>query len=200
MDGAAGGGAADRRTRHTGAGLRAGADGLRSPVHVLHYSLRAGELAQRAVGYDRGAGWAVGRPGLQRGGAHGANLTSWGADLEGAPRLGKLVAATLRAVPELARLRLSSIDQVEADPQLVEAIAGERPADAAPAPVAAGGRRHDPEADEAAAPPRRRRGLLPRDSGRTARHRVRRGYHCRISRPRPKRCSRTHCGWSRSAN
>ena len=55
----------------------------------------------------------------------GVDLTSWGADLEGAPRLGKLVAATLSAVPELARLRLSSIDQVEADPQLVEAIAGD---------------------------------------------------------------------------
>ena len=55
----------------------------------------------------------------------GVDLTSWGADLDGAPRLGDLVAAVLRGVPDLPRLRLSSIDSVEADPRLVEAIAGE---------------------------------------------------------------------------
>jgi threonylcarbamoyladenosine tRNA methylthiotransferase MtaB len=55
----------------------------------------------------------------------GVDLTSWGADLDGAPRLGDLVLAVLRRVPDLPRLRLSSIDSVEADPRLVEAIAGE---------------------------------------------------------------------------
>jgi threonylcarbamoyladenosine tRNA methylthiotransferase MtaB len=55
----------------------------------------------------------------------GVDLTSWGADLEGTPRLGALVAAILRAVPGLARLRLSSIDSIEADPALMEAIAVE---------------------------------------------------------------------------
>jgi threonylcarbamoyladenosine tRNA methylthiotransferase MtaB len=55
----------------------------------------------------------------------GVDLTSWGADLDGAPRLGDLVARILRSVPDLPRLRLSSIDSVEADPRLVEAIAGE---------------------------------------------------------------------------
>lgn len=55
----------------------------------------------------------------------GVDLTSWGADLDGAPRLGDLVAGLLAGVPDLPRLRLSSIDQVEADPRLVEAIAGE---------------------------------------------------------------------------
>ena len=55
----------------------------------------------------------------------GVDLTSWGADLDGAPRLGDLVVAILRAVPDLPRLRLSSIDSVEADPLLVEAIGGE---------------------------------------------------------------------------
>ncbi len=54
----------------------------------------------------------------------GVDLTSWGADLPGTPRLGGLVQRILRLVPGLARLRLSSIDQVEADPELVEAIAG----------------------------------------------------------------------------
>jgi threonylcarbamoyladenosine tRNA methylthiotransferase MtaB len=55
----------------------------------------------------------------------GVDLTSWGADLPGAPRLGDLVQRLLRLVPDLPRLRLSSIDSVEADPRLVEAIAGE---------------------------------------------------------------------------
>jgi threonylcarbamoyladenosine tRNA methylthiotransferase MtaB len=55
----------------------------------------------------------------------GVDLTSWGADLEGTPRLGDLVAAILAGVPDLPRLRLSSIDSVEADPRLVEAIGGE---------------------------------------------------------------------------
>jgi threonylcarbamoyladenosine tRNA methylthiotransferase MtaB len=55
----------------------------------------------------------------------GVDLTSWGADLEGTPRLGDLVTAILRAVPDLPRLRISSIDSVEADPRLVEAIGSE---------------------------------------------------------------------------
>jgi threonylcarbamoyladenosine tRNA methylthiotransferase MtaB len=55
----------------------------------------------------------------------GVDLTSWGGDLEGAPRLGDLVAAVLRGVPGLPRLRISSIDSIEADDRLVEAIGGE---------------------------------------------------------------------------
>ena len=56
----------------------------------------------------------------------GVDLTSYGADLPGAPRLGKLVRAILRQVPDLARLRLSSIDSIEADDALMEAIATEQ--------------------------------------------------------------------------
>ncbi len=55
----------------------------------------------------------------------GVDLTSWGADLPGAPRLGALVRRILRLVPELPRLRLSSIDSVEADDDLVAAFAEE---------------------------------------------------------------------------
>ena len=55
----------------------------------------------------------------------GVDLTSWGADLPGAPRLGDLVRRVLRLVPELPRLRLSSIDSVEADPALMTALAEE---------------------------------------------------------------------------
>ncbi len=55
----------------------------------------------------------------------GVDLTSWGADLDGAPKLGSLSARILRMVPELKRLRLSSIDSIEADPELIDVIAGE---------------------------------------------------------------------------
>jgi threonylcarbamoyladenosine tRNA methylthiotransferase MtaB len=55
----------------------------------------------------------------------GVDLTSWGADLEGAPKLGDLVACVLRASPALPRLRISSIDSIEADPRLIEVIASE---------------------------------------------------------------------------
>jgi threonylcarbamoyladenosine tRNA methylthiotransferase MtaB len=55
----------------------------------------------------------------------GVDLTSWGADLAGAPKLGNLANRILRTVPELKRLRLSSIDSIEADPELMDVIAGE---------------------------------------------------------------------------
>ena len=55
----------------------------------------------------------------------GVDLTSWGADLPGAPRLGDLVRRILKLVPGLPRLRISSIDSIEVDPALMEAIATE---------------------------------------------------------------------------
>ena len=55
----------------------------------------------------------------------GVDLTSWGADLPGAPRLGDLVRRILKLVPDLPRLRISSIDSIEVDPALMEAIATE---------------------------------------------------------------------------
>lgn len=55
----------------------------------------------------------------------GVDMTSYGADLPGSPRLGKLVRTILRQIPDLARLRLSSIDSIEADSELMEAIATE---------------------------------------------------------------------------
>ncbi|MAU98124.1 MAG: tRNA (N(6)-L-threonylcarbamoyladenosine(37)-C(2))-methylthiotransferase MtaB [Fulvimarina sp.] len=55
----------------------------------------------------------------------GVDMTSWGADLPGTPRLGDLVQTILRHVPALKRLRLSSIDSIEADEALIEAIASE---------------------------------------------------------------------------
>ncbi|MCB2127871.1 MAG: tRNA (N(6)-L-threonylcarbamoyladenosine(37)-C(2))-methylthiotransferase MtaB [Rhodobacteraceae bacterium] len=55
----------------------------------------------------------------------GVDLTSWGADLPAGPRLGDLVMQILRLVPDLARLRISSIDSIEADDNLMRAIATE---------------------------------------------------------------------------
>src|SRR6476646_2064511 len=53
----------------------------------------------------------------------GVDLTSYGADLPGTPKLGLLAKQILRHVPELKRLRISSIDQVEVDRDLLDAIA-----------------------------------------------------------------------------
>jgi threonylcarbamoyladenosine tRNA methylthiotransferase MtaB len=55
----------------------------------------------------------------------GVDLTAWGIDLPGQPRLGALIRAILKHVPELPRLRLSSIDSIEADCDLLIAIAEE---------------------------------------------------------------------------
>ncbi len=55
----------------------------------------------------------------------GVDITDYGRDLPGCNTLGALVRQVLRHVPELDRLRLSSIDQVEADEQLMQAIAEE---------------------------------------------------------------------------
>jgi threonylcarbamoyladenosine tRNA methylthiotransferase MtaB len=55
----------------------------------------------------------------------GVDLTSYGANLPGAPGLGRLVQGILRHVPELERLRLSSIDSIEADRDLLDAFAGD---------------------------------------------------------------------------
>jgi threonylcarbamoyladenosine tRNA methylthiotransferase MtaB len=52
----------------------------------------------------------------------GVDLTSYGVNLPGQPRLGTLVRQILRHVPDLARLRLSSIDSVEADDDLLDAL------------------------------------------------------------------------------
>ncbi|HTH33685.1 MAG TPA: tRNA (N(6)-L-threonylcarbamoyladenosine(37)-C(2))-methylthiotransferase MtaB [Xanthobacteraceae bacterium] len=53
----------------------------------------------------------------------GVDITAYGADLPGAPKLGTLVKQILKHVPELPRLRLSSIDSVEADAELLDALA-----------------------------------------------------------------------------
>ena len=53
----------------------------------------------------------------------GVDITSWGADLPGQPSLGQLVSRILKLVPDLPRLRLSSIDAAEIDPELMRCLA-----------------------------------------------------------------------------
>ncbi|MEQ9692628.1 tRNA (N(6)-L-threonylcarbamoyladenosine(37)-C(2))-methylthiotransferase MtaB [Shimia sp. SDUM112013] len=55
----------------------------------------------------------------------GVDLTSWGADLPAQPKLGDLVMRILKLVPDLPRLRISSIDSIEVDENLMMAIATE---------------------------------------------------------------------------
>ncbi|MEM7733820.1 MAG: MiaB/RimO family radical SAM methylthiotransferase, partial [Pseudomonadota bacterium] len=55
----------------------------------------------------------------------GVDLTSWGADLPMTPKLGDLVMRILKLVPDLPRLRISSIDSIEVDENLMQAIATE---------------------------------------------------------------------------
>lgn len=56
----------------------------------------------------------------------GVDITSYGNDLPGQPSLGKLVQSILRHIPDLPRLRISSIDSIEADEALYDAIASDR--------------------------------------------------------------------------
>jgi threonylcarbamoyladenosine tRNA methylthiotransferase MtaB len=56
----------------------------------------------------------------------GVDLTSWGSDLPSRPKLGDLVMRILKLVPDLPRLRISSIDSIEIDDNLLQAIATEQ--------------------------------------------------------------------------
>ena len=192
-------GAADRRARHPGARLRPGAERLRPPLHLLHHPLRPRQLAQRAGG-DRGrAGRAAGRPRLQRGGADRRRPDELGRRPRGraaARRPGRAAPARVPG-PAAAPALLDRLGRGR--PAAGRGDRGRAAADAAPAPVAAGRRRPDPEADEAAAPARRRHRLLRRGAGGAAGDRASAPTSSPASRPRPRRCSRTRCGSSRNA-
>ncbi len=56
----------------------------------------------------------------------GVDITDWGNGLPGRPRLGELAAAILKSVPELARLRMTSLDPVEIDRTFLEVLASEK--------------------------------------------------------------------------
>lgn len=73
-------------------------------------------LADVAIHADAGVGEVV---------LTGVDLTSWGTDLPGSPRLGALCEAILARFPALPRLRLSSVDGAEVDEALFELLASE---------------------------------------------------------------------------
>ncbi len=121
----------DRRSSHRGlrqsrAGLCADPERLRPSLHLLHHPVRP-----RATSRSVPAGEVVAqvRRLVENGYAEivltGVDMTAYGADLPGDMTLGKLVRSVLKLVPELPRLRISSIDSVEADPALIAAIAEE---------------------------------------------------------------------------
>ena len=123
----------------------------------------------------------------------GVDITSYGADLPGAPRLGELVRQILKHVPELARLRLSSIDSVEVDARPARRHRGRAAADAASASLAAGGddlilkrmKRRHLRADAIAFCRPGARACAPTSCSAPT--------SSRASRPRPRRCSRARC-------
>ena len=77
-----------------------------------------------AKSWRRCAGWS--ENGYREVVLTGVDITSYGSNLPGAPKLGVLVKQILKHVPELERLRLSSIDSVEADDDLLDALGGEK--------------------------------------------------------------------------
>ena len=162
--------------------LRAGAERLRPPLHVLHHSLRARQFALGADGRGGGAGAPARRAAAIARSCSPASTspaTARSARRAEARRAGE--GRSCAHVPELERLRLSSIDSVEADDDLLDAFANDAAADAASASVAAGRRRPDPQAHEAPPPARRRHRVLPTGAAAAARHGVRRRHHRRLS-------------------
>ena len=128
----------------------------------------------------------------------GVDLTSYGADLPGAPKLGQLTKQILRHVPELKRLRISSINSIEADRDLLDVIADdERLMPHLHLSLQSGDdlilkrmkRRHSRAMPSSSA---RRCG----GCGRTSRSAP---TSSRASRPRPRKCSRARRIWSGNA-
>ena len=129
----------------------------------------------------------------------GVDLTSYGADLPGAPKLGQLTKQILRHVPELKRLRISSIDSIEVDRDLLDVIADdERLMPHLHLSLQSGDdlilkrmkRRHSRAATRSISA--RRCG----GCGRTSRSAP---ISSRAFRPRPRRCSRARWIWWRNA-
>ena len=114
--------ACHRRDRRPRPRLRAGAEWLRPPLHVLHYSHGRGNSRSLPVAEVVAQVRRLVANGYREVVLTGVDITSY---KSGGARLGALVKRILREVPELVRLRLSSIDSVEADSDLFDAFANE---------------------------------------------------------------------------
>ena len=185
----------DRRLRRPRARLRADPERLRPPLHLLHHPLWPREVAQRAGGRGRGADprrWS--RQGIAEVVLTGVDITVlWRRPPGRAEARAVWCEQILNLVPELPRLRLSSLDVVEADPNADRLRRRRRTADAASASVAAGRRRHDPEAHEAPPSARATRSRSATSRAPPARHRLRRRPDRRLS-DRNRRDVREHAG------
>ena len=184
----------DRRLRHALARLCAGSERLRSPLHLLHHSLWPGELAVRAPPVSW---WTRSRRLV------GARLQRGGADRRRPDKLGR--RSTRRAAagrpgdahpaawcPTCRACRISSIDSIEADENLMQAIATRAAADVRICTCRSRHwRRPDPQADEAPSTFARTTPLPFCEEARrpAARHGLRRGYHRGLSDRRPRRPS-----------
>jgi threonylcarbamoyladenosine tRNA methylthiotransferase MtaB len=87
--------------RRPRARLRAGAERLRPSLHLLHHPLWPRQFALGADGRGGRAGQALVGNGYAEVVLTGVDITSYGADLPGTPKLGKLVQQILRHVPDL---------------------------------------------------------------------------------------------------
>ncbi len=123
--GARNGPAHDCGLRHKVAGVCRSAKRLRSPLHVLRHSLWARAVPVGPPGEVVRQIRALVEEGYREVVLTGVDLTSYGSDLPGGMKLGRLVRTILKLVPELPRLRISSIDTIEADDALLDAFAEE---------------------------------------------------------------------------
>ena len=150
--GARDGGASGHRVRRPRARLRAGAAGLRPPLHLLRHPVRPRPqpLACRSARSSTQVRALV-AAGYREVVLTGVDIASYGADLPGAPTLGQMVRRLLALVPELPRLRLSSLDPAEIDDDLWRLIAEEPRLMPHLHLSLQAGERPDPEAHEAPA-------------------------------------------------
>ena len=148
--------ASDRRRRRARARLRAGAERLRPPLHLLHHPLRPRQFALGADGRGGRAGAHAVRARLSRGRAHRRRSHQLRRRIcrarRGSARWSSRSSSTCRSWRGCGSRRSIRSRPIR---DLLDALAERRAADAASASVAAGGRRSHPQAHEAAAPARR---------------------------------------------
>ncbi len=126
LRGARDGASPDRRPDRPRPRLCRGAERLRPPLHLLRHPLRPREFPLRRSGRGGRAGAPAGGARLSRGRGPPASTSPPGArTCRGRRRWGQLVGRILRLVPDLPRLRLSSIDAAEIDADLMRLLAEE---------------------------------------------------------------------------
>ena len=172
--------ASGRRLRGPRARLRAGAERLRPPLHVLHHPVRPRQFALGADGRGGRRGAPALRARLSRGRAHRRRSHELWRKPAGRAEARPAGEADPQARAG-ARAAAALVDRFDRGrPRPARRVRQRAAADAAPASVAAGRRRPDPQAHEAAASARRRDRVLRSGAAAAARRRVRRRHHRRL--------------------